>query len=68
MLGIDLVNLYRGLVGQGKVEELMCYIDVKYVEDVDEDVMIKKVIDVVFGELDLYSNYIFVEDFVVINE
>ena len=68
MSGTDLANLHRGLAGQGKVEELMRYIDAKYVEDADEDAMIKKAIDAVLGELDPHSNYISAEDLVAINE
>ncbi len=66
--GSDLANLHRGLAGQGKIEELLRYIDAKYVEDADEDVMINKAIDAVLGELDPHSNYISAEDLIAINE
>ena len=66
--GSDLANLHRGLAGQGKVEELLRYIDAKYVEDADEKEMINKAIDAVLGELDPHSNYISAEDLVAINE
>ncbi len=64
----DLANLHRGLAGQGKIEELLRYIDAKYVEDADKDVMIDKAIDAVLGELDPHSNYISAEDLIAINE
>ncbi|MEL6654884.1 MAG: S41 family peptidase [Bacteroidota bacterium] len=66
--GSDLTNLHRSLAGQGKIEELLRYIDAKYVEDADEKVMIDKAIDAVLGELDPHSNYISSEDLVAINE
>ena len=68
MSGSDLANLHRGLAGQGKVEELLRYIDAKYVEDADEKAMIEKAIDAVLGELDPHSNYISAEDLIAINE
>ena len=68
MSGSDLANLHRSLAGQGKIEELLRYIDAKYVEDADEKVMINKAIDAVLGELDPHSNYISAEDLVAINE
>lgn len=64
----DLANLHRGLAGQGKVEELLRYIDAKYVEEADKNEMIEKAIDAVLGELDPHSNYISAEDLIAINE
>lgn len=64
----DLANLHRGLAGQGKVEELLRYIDAKYVEEADKDQMIEKAIAAVLGELDPHSNYISAEDLIAINE
>lgn len=66
--GADLAKLHRSLAGQGKVEELLRYIDAKYVEDADEDAMTRKAIDAIIGELDPHSNYISAEDLIAINQ
>lgn len=64
----DLTKLHRNLSGQGRVEELLRYIDAKYVEDADQDELITKAINAIVGELDPHSNYISAEDLVAINE
>lgn len=66
--GSDLANLHRGLAGQGKVEELLRYIDAKYVDEADKKDMVNKAIDAVLGQLDPHSNYISAEDLIAINE
>ncbi|WP_367391224.1 S41 family peptidase [Lewinella sp. LCG006] len=66
--GADLASLHRSLAGQGKIEELLRYIDAKYVEDADEDALTSQAIDAIMKELDPHSNYISAEDLIAINE
>jgi len=66
--GADLAKLHRSLAGQGKIEELLRYIDAKYVEAADDDVLTSKAIDAIMKELDPHSNYISAEDLIAINE
>lgn len=66
--GTDLATLHRSLAGQGKIEELLRYIDAKYVEAADDDVLTSKAIDAIMKELDPHSNYISAEDLIAINE
>lgn len=49
-------------VGQGKIEELIRYIEAKYVDDVDRDVLIQEAIDEILGKLDPHSTYFTVEE------
>ncbi|WP_020535305.1 S41 family peptidase [Lewinella cohaerens] len=65
---VELAKLQRNLGGQGKVEELLRYIDAKYVEEADKDAITRKAIDAVIKELDPHSNYISSEDLIAINE
>ena len=46
------------IVGQGRMEEILRYVDAKYVDDVDNSVMIDKSINNVLSELDPHSVYI----------
>lgn len=55
-------------IGQGKVEEILCYVEAKYVDVVDKEVFIQEVIDDLFFCFDFYFNYIFVEELQVVNE
>lgn len=64
----ELAKLHRSLAGQGRIEELLRYIDAKYVEDADEDALTSKAIDAIMKELDPHSNYISAEDLIAINE
>ena len=45
-------------IGQGKIEELIRYIEAKYVDDVNRDELIQKAIENVLENLDPHSNYI----------
>ncbi|MEL7221081.1 MAG: S41 family peptidase, partial [Bacteroidota bacterium] len=64
----DMATFHRAMSGQGRVEELLRYIEAKYVEDADKEVLVRKAIEGVLGELDPHSNYIPAEDLVAINE
>lgn len=64
----DMATFHRAMAGQGRVEELMRYIEAKYVEDADKEVLVRKAIEAVLGELDPHSNYIPAEDLIAINE
>lgn len=46
------------IVGQGRMEEILRYVDAKYVDDVDNSVMIDKSINNILSELDPHSVYI----------
>ena len=47
--------------GHGKLEELLRYIDAKYVDDVNRDELIQEAIDQMLGRLDPHSTYLSVE-------
>lgn len=64
----DLTAFHRSLAGQGSVEELMRYIEAKYVEEPDKDLLVRKAIESIIGELDPHSSYIPAEELVAINE
>lgn len=55
-------------VGQGKVEEILRYIEAKYVDDVDREALIQEVIDDLLARLDPHSNYITANDLQEVNE
>jgi carboxyl-terminal processing protease len=44
--------------GQGKVEELIRYIEAKYVDEVDRDKLVDEAIQSIINQLDPHSNYI----------
>ena len=54
--------------GQGKVEELLRYIEAKYVDEVDRDKLIDEAIQSILGQLDPHSNYINADQVKSINE
>ncbi|TXB60094.1 S41 family peptidase [Phaeodactylibacter luteus] len=55
-------------LGQGKVEEILRYVEAKYVDPVDRDALLQEVIDDLLGRLDPHSNYISAEDLREVNE
>lgn len=55
-------------LGQGKVEELIRYIEAKYVDDVDRGEMVQEAIDNILKQLDPHSNYISAEQLKQVNE
>jgi carboxyl-terminal processing protease len=52
----------------GKIEELLRYIEARYVDEVDREVLIQKVIDDILKELDPHSTYIPADQVKRINE
>ena len=52
----------------GRVEELIRYIDSRYVDDIDRDKLIEKAISNVLGDLDPHSNYISAKELKAVNE
>lgn len=55
-------------LGQGKIEELLRYIEAKYVDEVDRDELIQRAIDEILENLDPHSNYISAEQLQEVNE
>ncbi len=55
-------------MGQGTIEEIIRYIEAKYVNEVDRDQLTKTAIDNILNQLDPHSSYISKEDLVGINE
>lgn len=51
-----------GSTGQGKIEELIRYIEAKYVDEVDRDELIQEAIDEILGKLDPHSTYFTAEE------
>ena len=54
--------------GQGKIEEIIRYIEAKYVDDVDREALMEEVIDEMLAKLDPHSNYITKEELQQVNE
>jgi len=59
---------YPATLGHGKVEEILRYINAKYVDDENEEALMQAAIDRVLTELDPHSNYITAKDLKDINE
>lgn len=55
-------------IGQGKIEELIRYIEARYVDDVDRETLIQEAIDEILSKLDPHSNYISAEELKGVNE
>lgn len=55
-------------LGQGKIEELIRYVEAKYVDDVDRDKLVDEAIESILKQLDPHSNYIPAEQLRQINE
>ncbi len=55
-------------VGQGRVEEIIRYIEAKYVDGVDTEDMVNSAIQNLIGDLDPHSNYIPAKELKEINE
>ncbi|GJM35468.1 MAG: peptidase S41 [Saprospiraceae bacterium] len=56
------------MLGQGRVEELIRYIDAKYVDEVDRKKLIEKAINSILEGLDPHSNYISADQLQEVNE
>lgn len=61
-------DLNPSSLGQGKIEELIRYIEAKYVDDVDRQKLIQEAIDEILAQLDPHSNYITAEQLQEVNE
>lgn len=61
-------DLASNYLGQGRVEELIRYIEAKYVDQIDSDKMVEKAINGLIKELDPHSSYMTAEEVVEINE
>ncbi len=55
-------------IGQGKLEELIRYIESRYVDDVNKDELVKQAIDNILFQLDPHSNYISAAQLKEVNE
>ncbi|MCC6726014.1 MAG: PDZ domain-containing protein [Saprospiraceae bacterium] len=55
-------------IGQGKLEELIRYIESRYVDDVNKDELVKQAIDNILFQLDPHSSYISAEQLREVNE
>ncbi|MEL7021130.1 MAG: S41 family peptidase [Bacteroidota bacterium] len=55
-------------LGQGKIEELLRYIEAKYVDEVDRDALVDQAIDNIIQQLDPHSNYISASQLREVNE
>ena len=53
---------------QGKIEELIRYVEAKYVDEVDREALVQETIDHLLAQLDPHSNYIPREDLLQVNE
>ncbi|MFT6359002.1 MAG: carboxyl-terminal processing protease, partial [Saprospiraceae bacterium] len=49
-------------MGQGKIEELIRYIEARYVDEVDRETLVQEAIDEILSKLDPHSNYISADD------
>ncbi len=45
-------------MGEGKIEEILRYIEAKYVDSTDRELLVEQAINNILGELDPHSNYI----------
>ncbi len=61
-------DLPPSTIGQGKLEELIRYIESRYVDAVNKDKLVKEAIDNILLQLDPHSNYISAEQLKEVNE
>ncbi|MBI5914679.1 MAG: PDZ domain-containing protein [Bacteroidetes bacterium] len=61
-------DLPPSALGQGKLEELIRYIEARYVDDVNKDELVKEAIDNILYQLDPHSSYISAEQLKEVNE
>jgi carboxyl-terminal processing protease len=55
-------------MGQGKLEELIRYIEARYVDNINKDELVKEAIDNILFQLDPHSSYISAEQLREVNE
>ena len=58
----------KALLEQGKIEELIRYIEIKYVDEVDREKLLDKAIESIITELDPHSSYISSDQLKEVNE
>ena len=68
ILIVEADDLPAHMPGQGKIEEILRYIEAKYVDEVDRDELMQEVIDELLAKLDPHSNYITAEELQQVNE
>jgi carboxyl-terminal processing protease len=61
-------DLLPNVIGQGKLEELIRYIESKYVDDINRDELVKEAIDNILHQLDPHSSYISADHLREVNE
>jgi carboxyl-terminal processing protease len=61
-------NKHFSGIGQGKIEELIRYVDAKYVDDVSRQRLMEEAIQSIIQELDPHSSYISAEELQRVNE
>ena len=61
-------DLPPSTMGQGKLEELIRYIEARYVDDVNKDELVKEAIDNILFQLDPHSSYISAEQLKEVND
>lgn len=57
-----------GMPGQGKIEEILRYIEAKYVDEVDREALTEEIISDLLARLDPHSNYITASQLQLVNE
>jgi carboxyl-terminal processing protease len=68
ILIVEADDLPAHMPGQGKIEEILRYIEAKYVDEVDRDELMQEVIDDLLAKLDPHSNYITAKELQQVNE
>ena len=66
-INVDGENVPRS-IGQGRIEELIRYIEARYVDDVNSEQLVEKAINALIEELDPHSSYIPARDLKEVNE
>ena len=61
-------KLPAGFPGQGKLEELIRYIEARYVDEVDKEELVKEAIDNILYQLDPHSSYISADQLKEVNQ
>jgi carboxyl-terminal processing protease len=67
-LVVEQEALPNDLPGQGKIEEILRYVEAKYVDEIDREKIMQEVIDELLERLDPHSNYISAEELREVNE
>jgi len=67
-LVVEQEEVSQNLPGQGKIEEILRYVEAKYVDDIEREQLMQEVIDDMLQRLDPHSNYISAEELREVNE